>query len=84
MTTPEIHPTTVDGLIEVLTKIKKACGGNTYIQVNDMKNGCTTGLMSVCLDNNEGNSEALVYIETDSDEYIYPHTFEFYTQGKEI
>lgn len=84
MTTPETHPTTVDGLIEVLTRIKEVCGGNTYVQVNDMKNACTTGLISVCLDNDMGNNEALVYIETDSDEYRYPTTFEFYTQGKEI
>jgi hypothetical protein len=80
------YPTTVDGLIEVLTKIKEACGGNTYVQVNAFGHDCVTGLRSVCLDNDMGTNEkdALVYIETDLDETCYPATFEFYTQGREI
>ena len=78
------YPTTVDGLIEVLTKIKKACGGNTYVQVNVLGEKCVTGLVSVCLDNNEGNENAIVYLETDTEENFYPATFNFYTQGEEI
>lgn len=80
------YPSTIDGLIEVLTRIKEKCGGGTYVQVNVFGHDCVTGLCSVCLDNDMGNNEedALVYIETDIDEVNYPATFEFYTQGKEI
>ena len=74
----------VDGLIEILTKIKEKCGGNTPVQVNVLGEGCATGLVSVCLDNNEGNKDAIVYLETDTEENFYPATFNFYTQGEEI
>ena len=78
------YNSTIDGLIECLTDIKKKCGGNTYIQVNVLGHDCVTGLVSVCLDNNEDNDNALVYIETDIEEKFYPTTFNFYTQGEEI
>lgn len=78
------YKTTVGSLIELLTEIKEKCGEDTPIQVNDLARGCITGLTSVCLDNNEGNSESIVYIETDTDETPYPSTFEFYTQGEDL
>ena len=78
------YTSTVDGLIEVLTRIKEKCGGDTYVQVNVIGGKCATGLVSVCLDNDEGNDNALVYLETDIEENYCPSTFEFYTQGKEI
>ena len=79
------YPATVDGLIEVLTRIKEKCGGSTYVQVNTLGESIT-GLVSVCLDNDMGTDEenALVYLETDIDENYYPATFNFYTQGEEI
>ena len=82
--TKQKYKSTIDGLIECLTDIKKKCGGNTYIQVNVLGHDCVTGLTSVCLDNDEGNDNALVYIETDIEEKSYPATFNFYTQGEEI
>ena len=82
--TKQNYPSTIDGLIECLTDIKEKCGGNTYIQVNAIGHECVTGLISVCLDNDEGNDNAIVYIETDIEEKRYPKQFEFYTQGKEI
>lgn len=78
------HKPTIDGLIEVLTRIKEKCGGDTYVQVNVFGHECTTGLTSVCLDNNEGNDSAIVYLETDTEQNPYPTTFEFYTQGEEL
>lgn len=78
------YATTVDGLIEVLTRIKEKCGGDTHVQVNVFGQPCVTGLNSVCLDNDMGNNNALVYLETDIEEISYPKMFEFYTQGKEI
>ncbi len=78
------YKSTIDGLMECLTDIKNKCGGDTYVQVNVFGHACTTGLTSVCLDNNEGNDSAIVYVETDTDLNPYPATFEFYTQGKEI
>ena len=38
------------------------------------------GLTSVCLDNDMGNNNAIVYLETDT-ETVCPRQFEFYTQG---
>lgn len=78
------YKTTIDGLIQCLTDIKEKCGGDIPIQVNVKGHDCVTDLSSVCLDNDEGNDYALVYIETDIEENYYPETFEFYTQGKEI
>ena len=78
------YVTTLDGLIQCLTDIREACGGSTYVQINDCGVGCTYGLTSVCLDNDTGNDETLVYLETDTDEKFYPQTFRFYTQGEEI
>ena len=78
------YPVTIDGLIECLQNIKSACGGDTAIQVNIYGHDAITGLVSVCLDNDMGNDEALVYIETDPDENIFPTSFEFYTQGEDI
>ena len=78
------YKATIDGLIECLTDIKKVCGGNLPLQVNVIGNECVTGLVSVCLDNDLGNEEALVYLETDTSGNICPSKFEFYTQGEEI
>lgn len=78
------YKSTIDGLIEVLTRIKEKCGGDTFVQVNVFGHECTTGLTSVCLDNNEGNENAIVYIETDTEQTRCPATFEFYTQGEDI
>ena len=78
------YKATIDGLIQCLTDIKEKCGGDTVIQVNVIGHDCVTGLSSVCLDNDMGNDESLVYIETDIEENRCPSTFEFYTQGKEI
>ena len=78
------YETTIDGLIECLTDIKSKCSGDTFVQVNVVGHECVTGLISVCLDNDMGNDEALVYIETDIEESRYPAEFEFYTQGEEI
>jgi hypothetical protein len=78
------YKSTVDGLLELLTRIKETCGGDTPIQVNVLGNGCVTGLTSVWLDNDMGNSESIVYIETDIEENYYPDMFEFYAQGEEI
>ena len=80
------YKATIDGLIQCLTDIKEKCGGDTYVQINPIGTnvGCVTGLTSVCLDNDLGNDEALVYIETNIDEAYYPATFKFYTQGEEI
>ena len=78
------YEATIDGLIEVLTRIKEKCGGNTFVQVNAIGTPCVTGLVSVCLDNDMGNDEAIVYIETDINDKYYPATFAFYTQGEEI
>jgi hypothetical protein len=78
------YKSTVNGLLELLTKVKETCGGDTPIQVNVIGNGCVTGLTSVCLDNNEDINESILYIETNIEENYYPDMFEFYTQGKEI
>lgn len=78
------YSATINGLIECLTDIKEKCGGDTYVQINAIGGECATGLVSVCLDNDEGNDNALVYLETDIEENYCPNTFEFYTQGKEI
>lgn len=76
---------TVDGLIECLTDIKNACGGETPVQVNVIGAGCVTGLTSVCLDNDLFDEDgAIVYVETNPDEVYCPTTFNFYTQGREI
>lgn len=75
---------TINGLIECLTDIKNKCGGDTFVHVNALGHDCCTGLTSVCVDNNEGNETALVYIETDLEENYYPATFELYTQGEEL
>ena len=78
------YSATIDGLIECLTDIKEKCGGDTYVQVNVIGGECATGLVSVCLDNDEGNDNALVYIETNTERNFCPENFTFYTQGKEI
>lgn len=78
------YKATIDGLIECLTNIKEKCGGDTYIQVNVLGHDSVTGLTSICLDNDMGNDNALVYIETDTETVHCPSTFNFYTQGKEI
>ena len=78
------YKATIDGLIQCLEDIKAKCGGNTFIQVNVLGHDCVTGLCSVCLDNDTGNDDALVYIETDIEEKRYPATFDFYTQGADI
>ena len=77
---------TIDGLIECLTNIKEKCGGDIPLQVNDYSKGCTYGLTAVCFDNDMGNDSdsSIVLLETNTEEYAYPTTFEFYTQGKEI
>ena len=78
------YKATIDGLIQCLTDIKEKCGGNTHVQINVYGNKCVTGLISVCLDNDMGNDNALVYLETDTEERFCPATFNFYTQGEEI
>lgn len=80
------YPCTIDGLIECLTNIKEKCGGDIPLQVNDYSKGCTYGLTAVCFDNDMGNDSdsSIVLLETNTEEYAYPTTFEFYTQGKEI
>ena len=80
----EQYSTTVDGLIELLTEVKRECGGNTRVQINVQGHECVTGLNSVCLDNDMGNNQALVYLETTMQKPYCPATFNFYTQGKEI
>lgn len=80
----EKYPITIDGLIECLTDIKSKCGGNTFVYVNVLGHECVSGLVSVCLDNDMGNDEALVCIETDIEDLRYPEEFDFYTQGEEI
>lgn len=80
-----LYPTTVDGLIAVLTRIKEKCGGGTHVQVNLVGHDMV-GLGSVCLDNDMGTNEedALVYLEANPDEVKFPDKFAFYTQGEEI
>lgn len=73
----------IDGLIACLTDIKEACGGRTPVQVNVFGTENVVGLTSICLDNDMGNNEAIVYIETDK-ETVCPTQFEFYTSGEEI
>ena len=75
---------TVDGLIQCLNDIKEKCGGDTYVQVNVFGQPCVTGLNSVCLDNDLGNDEAIVLLETDIEQTYYPAKFKFYTQGEDI
>ena len=78
------YKSTVNGLLELLIKLKETYDGDMPIQVNVIGNGCVTGLTSICLDNNEGINESILYIETDIEENYYPDMFEFYTQGEEI
>ena len=82
------YPCTIDGLIECLTYVKNKCenGGNIQIQVNVFNQPYTTGLTSICLDNDMGNSadNALLLIETDTEGAMCPANFNFYTQGKDI
>ena len=59
------YTSNVDGLIEFLERVKQIYGGKTPVQVNAIGNDCVTGLTSVCVDDNEGKHEAIVYIETD-------------------
>jgi hypothetical protein len=78
------YTTSVGSLIKLLNEIKEKCGENTPVQVNILGHECTTGLTSVCLDNDMGNDQSIVYFETDMEENYFPATFEFYTQGKEL
>ena len=82
--TQKQYETTIDGLIQCLTDIKEKCGGDTHVQINVLGGECVTGLVSVCLDNDLGNDNAIVYLETDTEERYCPKTFELYTQGEEI
>ena len=74
------YTTDVDGLIECLTNIREVCGGKTPVQINVYSLDNVVGLTSVCLDNDMGNNDAIVYLETDT-ETVCPRQFEFYTQG---
>ena len=82
--TKKYYETTIDGFIDCLTDIKKYCGGNTPVQINPIGGECVTGISSICLDNDEGNDNALVYLETEINLNNCPKTFEFYTQGGEL
>ena len=74
----------VDNLIKVLTRIKEKCGGHTPLQIN-LYSDKMIPLSSICLDNDMGNEESIVYIEGDYEtESSFKGTFTFYTQGKEI
>ena len=75
---------TVDGLIQVLDKIKQEYGGEIPIQVNAIGTDHVTAFSSICVDDTEG--EPIVYIETIlEDSEVYSETFGAYTQSnKEI
>ena len=71
---------TVDGLIQVLTKIKQEYGGHTPIQVNAIGTPCVTRFTSICVDD-DLSEEPIVYIETDIEDRTYSETFGAYTQS---
>ena len=78
------YSATIDGLIECLTDIKEKCGGDTPLQIN-LYSDKMIPLSSICLDNDMGNEESIIYIEGDYEtESSFKGTFTFYTQGEEI
>ena len=73
------YKATVDGLIEVLNKIKSTYG-NIPIQVNAIGTDYVTRLSSVCVDDTD--NEPIIYIETIlDDDKPYSETFGAYTQS---